>query len=393
MTNNQLFKSGKECCGCGSCINICPKNAISMKPDDMGFLYPNIDQSLCVDCGLCVKSCAFQNIREKNSPIEVYASVRKDKEKLKKSASGGIFAVVAEHILSENGAVFGCSMETEDGKFYPRHIKAENKKDLLKIQRSKYVQSDTGKIFREVKKELLTGKKILFSGTPCQVAGLKAFLKKDYENLYTLDLICHGVPSIKLFQDYISYMEQKRKIRIKDFIFRDKSSQGGLIGRITYTKNGKTFKKPVDTKLSSYYSYFLSGSIYRKSCYNCKYTNSHRTGDITIGDYWGFRKIYPDIYEKMFSIKDGISAMIINTEKGRQLFETIKDDIVFFQSDYESVSKFNPQLLQPCKKTQLYDRISEKYRKYGYSGIENLYRPTMVKNKLKKTIKKIIGRQ
>ena len=235
MNTNQLYPDKSKCCGCGSCAASCPKNAISMKNDENGFRYPVIDPEKCVDCGICLRSCAFQNIKETNIPLAVDAAVRKDREKLKKSASGGMFAVIAEKIISQGGAVYGCSMERVGGKLYPMHRKAENLRELSSLLGSKYVQSDLGNVFGDIKKELLTERKVLFCGTPCQVAGLKGFLKKDYENLLTLDLICHGVPSAKMFQDYIAHTEQKRKIKIENFRFRAKTGRTGLSGEIIYT--------------------------------------------------------------------------------------------------------------------------------------------------------------
>lgn len=391
MNTSELYSSEEKCCGCGSCANACPKNAIEMTENDCGFLYPKINKNLCVDCNMCVKSCAFQNIQEKNTPLSVFATVRKDTKKLKASASGGMFAVIAEKFIMDGGVVFGCAMENDNDIFRPVHIKAETMHDLLRLQGSKYVQSNTGKTFREAKKCLTDGKKVLFCGTPCQVAGLKGYLKKDYENLFIIDLICHGVPSAKMFQDYITYTEKKRNIKITKFRFRAKTGKTGLLGEIKYTdKKGNQKKEIITPKVSSYYSYFLDADIYRKSCYSCPYACKNRAGDITAGDFWGFAKKYSDYDKEKFVPEHGISALIVNTQKGMDFLKVIEPEIYTYKSDYESVAERNPQLVRPSYKGKNYDKIMNAYRLSGYKGVEKLFAPRLLKYKAKQSIKKII---
>lgn len=362
-----------------------------MSKNVAGFLYPEINASLCVDCGLCVKSCAFQNIQETNSPIEVYAAVRKDREKLKKSVSGGLFAVFAEKIISEGGVVAGCSMNQVDGKLYPMHIIVEDTEELLKLQGSKYVQSDMADVFSHIKKRLLTGRMVLFSGTPCQAAGLKGYLKKEYDNLIIVDLICHGVPSISMFQDYIALLEENRNIKINQFRFRVKTGQSGLSGEILYTtKNGKIQAECITPKVSSYYSYFLNASMYRESCYVCPYTCEHRPGDITIGDFWGFTKLYNDFDTNNFKINDGISAVIVNTSKGKKFFESVKDTLSLYESCYQDAALKNSQLVQPSERGTDYKKVMDAYYTVGYKGVEKLFAPVLRKYKIRQIIKKCI---
>ena len=209
----KLFKEKNDCCACGACLNICPKQAISMQKDEYGFLYPQIDKGKCIKCGLCLKTCAFQNSELKNIPIKTYAA-QSDNTDLKESASGGIFASIATNVLREGGVVYGAAMEMENDKLIVRHIAVENDADLIKLQGSKYVQSSTEKIYQDVKKKLNDNRLVLFSGTPCQVDGLNSYLGKTYDNLITIDIICHGVPNNQMFQDYIALLEEKYKDKI-----------------------------------------------------------------------------------------------------------------------------------------------------------------------------------
>lgn len=362
-----------------------------MVRDQDGFLYPDIDKEKCVDCGICVKSCSFQYSKENNTPLTVDAAVRLDKEKLKKSASGGMFAVIAENIITENGAVYGCSMERVDGKLYPMHIKAETLSELDPILGSKYVQSDLGTVFKDIKKELIVGRKVLFCGTPCQAAGLKGFLKKEWDNLLILDLICHGVPSVGMLQDYISYTEEKRGITIEDFHFRSKTGNIGHAGEMVYKdKNGISKNQLLTPKISSYYSYFLSAQICRQSCYVCPYCCENRPGDLTIGDFWSFGNKYSDYDKEKFVIADGISCVSVNTERGSAFWQRVQDQVAVYHSDYSTAADRNPQLVRPSSKGDMYDLLKETYRTQGYAGIEKIFAPTLKKYKVKQFIKKLL---
>lgn len=218
-----LFDDKKNCCACGACMNVCPKDAIRMEEDEYGFLYPQIDETKCVQCGACKKVCAYQNEQVKNAPIKCYAAVNKNKSELMKSASGGIFAAMATSVLKEGGVVFGAALDFEDGHAHPHHVAVRELSQLYRLQGSKYVQSAIENTYMEAKKELDSGKKVLFSGTPCQIAGLYGYLRKEYENLCTVDVICHGVPSARMFDDFLQNETKKRNAKsVKNYIFRDK---------------------------------------------------------------------------------------------------------------------------------------------------------------------------
>ena len=205
-----LFDDKKNCCACGACMNVCPKDAIRMEEDDYGFLYPQIDETKCVQCGACKKVCAYQNGSKLFEPKQVFVAVSKNKKQLLNSASGGVFAAVATKILKDGGVVFGATLDFENGHANPHHIKIENQKQLTKLQGSKYVQSAIGITYKQTKDYLKKGRIVLFSGTPCQISGLYEYLGKEYDNLYTIDVICHGVPNAKFFDDYLQIEKQRR---------------------------------------------------------------------------------------------------------------------------------------------------------------------------------------
>lgn len=373
MKEIKLFEDKKDCCACGACLNICPKQAISMQKDEYGFLYPQIEKGKCIKCGLCLKTCAFQNGELKNIPIKTYAA-QSDNTDLKESASGGIFASIAANVLREGGVIYGAAMEMENDKLTVRHIAVENDADLIKLQGSKYVQSSTEKIYQDVKKKLNDNRLVLFSGTPCQVDGLNSYLGKTYDNLITIDIICHGVPNNQMFQDYIALLEEKYKDKIIDFKFRDKTKGWGLTAK-GYTAKGYTAIIPAN--VSSYYYMFLKSYIYRDSCYSCKYACKNRCGDITIGDYWGVEKAHPEVLKENYyrlDYKNGISCLIVNTEQGARILEKYKSSLRLLYSAFEKVAKENRQLNHSsiCSMGKRI-KILDTYRDENYLNVERMF--------------------
>lgn len=209
MSSIVLFDDKKDCCGCGACMNVCPKNAIRMAEDEVGFVYPEIDQNLCVGCGVCKKACGYQMQPLMQKSEAVYAAASNNDNLLRKSASGGAFAVLAENVLKKGGVVYGAALPLENGKLEPKHLRIDTVERLTELQGSKYVQSAIGDTYAQAKKDLLDGKSVLFSGTPCQIAGLKQYLKKDYENLLTVDIICHGVPMQTIFPELYGRLREE----------------------------------------------------------------------------------------------------------------------------------------------------------------------------------------
>lgn len=373
-----LYDNETQCCGCEACMNICPKSAISMQENSLGCTYPQIDREKCIECGLCKKVCHYQNKEMNTSLNESYASMSKDDELLRKSASGGIFATIAKNILKDGGSVFGCSMENEDGKVIPKHIEIENVKELQKLQGSKYVQSSIGFSYKLIKEKLDEGKNVLFSGTPCQVDGLKGFLgDKEYKNLYTIDIICHGVPGQKMFSDYLKFLEKKLKGKIIGFNFRDKTIGFGFNAKVVYQKkNGEVKEKIIKSHMSSYYSLFLESEIYRENCYTCKYAGKDRAGDITIGDYWGVEKEHPEYVVEnggSLSVDKGVSCILVNNEQGKNLMETYGEGLIINESTFENASRWNRQLNQPSRHSDKREKVFKIYQEKGYKGVDKFF--------------------
>ena len=310
-----LFENKKDCCGCGACFNACPKNAVSMQEDDFGYIFPVIDSSLCVECGKCKQVCAFQNHAETNTPQEVFAAAAKNSDIIMNSSSGGVFTALAGHIIENGGIVFGAAFGED---WNVRHIAVENKDQLRLLRGSKYTQSSTGTAFRQAQELLRKGKTVLYSGTPCQIAGLKGFLGKEYDTLLTVDLVCHGVPNNRMLSDYIKLLEQKENGKIVKFTFRDKSIGWGKNGSaVIESPNGKRYRKKLWESASSYPYYFAASLICRENCYSCRYACSNRPADITLGDYWGIEKAHPQyLSDKLHDDSKGISVVIANTAKG-----------------------------------------------------------------------------
>ena len=341
------------CTGCKACADICPKDAISFVSDDEGFHIPEINNEQCIDCKLCQKHCPQNADSHQPTLQKVYAFTAKDKALLKKSASGGAFAVFAKAILEKGGVVVGCAY---DNDLRAKHILVENVSDLQKLQGSKYVQSDTAGIYKIVKERLLNGQPVLFSGTGCQIGALKSYLRKDYENLITVDIICHGVPSPLLFEKYKEYLTLKYKSSVKTYDFRNKDRNGwGLEAKIA-TDNDKHY---VTGWQDPYYLYFLKGATYRESCYQCRYNNTNRHSDITVGDYWGLMKHHPDFYDQR-----GVSVIVINSQKGFDFYNSCNDSFIDIETAFEDAASGNLNLLEPTPKTP--------NRTHIYEGITSL---------------------
>ncbi len=382
-----LFNNKKDCCDCSACRSICTKDAIYMYLDEYGFEYPKINREKCISCGLCKKVCAFQNIEETNTPIETYVGIAKDENIILNSASGGAFATIAQAYLENNGVVFGA---TFDDKFNVVHIGINKVEDLYKLQGSKYVQSSIGNTYKEVKKYLIEGKKVLFSGTPCQIAGLKGYLMKYYENLLTIDIICHGVPNSKFFKDYLRVLEDKLNGRILQLKFRDKSISWEKNGSIKYEVNRKVKIKKLYESESSYYYYFSRGDCFRESCFICKYASSNRPGDITIGDYWGIESAHPEILGKgKVKEEKGVSVIVANTQKGMTELDKL-DKIYKYTSNFSKAKIKNGQLNNPSRKSSKYNEVMNIYKNEGYKAVNDLYNKEIGIKKYKNRVKSII---
>lgn len=318
-----------------------------------------------------------------------------------KSSSGGMFAELARYVLSKGGVVFGCAMERVYDGFEVKHIYIENEKDLYKLQGSKYVQSNLGNTIKQAKEFLEQGRFVLFSGTPCQIAGLKAYLKQDYENLLTVDLSCEGTPSLKIFNDYIKYLEKNIiKHKIVDFKFRSKKhfgwSTSGFIA--IYENKGKLYEKILPQNLSSYFTYFLKGYILQDRCFECKFAGLNRVSDITIADAWGIKNEYSNLIHTTFDKNKGISLVLINSTKGLDIYNAISENIKSKLIDIKKLRKYNHPLRHPSIKSKDRNKYLFEYEKNGYDGLEKLFRKNLgmkyyyyvIKNHTPKWIKNIV---
>ncbi len=371
-----LFKDKTDCCGCGACMNVCPKQSITMQPDEYGYLYPHIDRDVCVKCHACKQVCTYQGDNYGSEPKHAFVGVNRNKEQLMNSASGGVFSALATKFLQEGGIVFGATLTFENGHANPHHISIETIEELPQLQGSKYVQSSIGNCYQKVQSFLKQGRQILFSGTPCQIAGLHGFLRKDYDNLTTIDLICHGVPNAEFFDGYIQTEKEKRKAKkITGYVFRDKKKGWGMNGRIDMeNKRGVIRSIYVPARLNSYNTLFLDGYTYRENCYTCKYACQSRISDLTIGDYWGIEDEHPELLNKgIYDERSGISCILVNTEKGKKLCSSVESLLRLDSSTFEKVQRRNGQLVVPSKKTNDRDQVLEIYKQNKYNAVENYF--------------------
>ena len=401
-----LFSDEKECCACGACMNACPKSAIQMREDQYGFVYPVINEELCVRCGACTEACIYRNHIDLHPAQQVYAAAARDDNTVARSASGGAFAVIADQVLSLGGVVYGCALVFEDGRLEPKHIRIDSAENIRLLQGSKYVQSEIGDTYRQARQDLAGGKSVLFSGTPCQIAGLKQYLKKDYEKLLTVEIICHGVPSKRLFHEFMDFYGRKLGGRITSFCFRDKSKGQGMVSRCVYQDSAGNQKESIrNGNLLAYIFFFQKSYTYRINCYSCPFARPERAADITLGDYWGFHEEYPQYRESQgLSNGRGISCVLVNTEKGKRIWDTCRDQLVSMPSEFEKVARHNDQLREPSKYDPQRETILQVFETEGYAGVERYFTGRFKKDIAKQTlafmapkgfkrlIKKLIGR-
>lgn len=392
MKSIELIGSADKCCGCGACYVSCPQYAITMKESQEGFLYPVINESLCIDCKRCLKVCKFKAPQLNTGEKQTYAAHAIDTD-MRKVASGGIFSSLAQSVLDAQGIVYGCAMFHDDGQLVAKHICVTQKEELDKLKGSKYVQSNAADVYCDVKDNLLKQKVVLFSGTPCQIAGLKGYLQREYPTLYTVEVVCHGVPSLKLFQSYIGYIEGIEKIRIIDFKFRDKTQGWKLYGKMVLKNtNGDITEKYFETEESSYYQMFLNSYTYRDSCYKCPFASENRQADITIGDYWCIELVHPELFTDnggSLNMSDGVSCIVVNNKQGNNLLKKHGQGVLKWESTYAKASKYNAQLIRSSMLKPERKKVFELYEQ-GYDKIEKWYQKRLAKIKLERKIRKMI---
>lgn len=374
MSEFKIFNKYQECCGCEACMNACRQNAIIMKKDKYGFFYPDIDENKCVKCGQCKAVCSFTkpNKYGKGQDLAVYAAASKDTELLLHSSSGGIFGELANHILQNGGVVFGAAW---NDKLEVHHIQVSAIDDLAKLHGSKYIQSHIGDSYQLAKNVLDNGKKVLYSGTPCQISGLMSYLRKDYSNLYTVDLICHGVGSETFLKEDVQYLAKGRTIN--KVMFRTKVNGWGTSGKLVLERNHEI---PYNCLTSPYYYYYLDCAMFRDSCYHCRFSSEYRLGDLTLGDYWRIESAHPE-GKNIFDLNKGVSCVLVNSMRGKELLKQISDKLILVESDIDKIKKRNAQLVKCCLEPLKRKALFSCYEKEGYDGIVQYWKKHEKKEK------------
>ena len=377
-----------RCCGCSACYAACPKDAISMKPDDFGLRYPEVDPDKCIDCGICEKVCSFRPVDDSELP-DSFAVRHKDLSTVRESTSGAVFTALSDKVLEEGGTVYGAAY---DESFRVVHKRAVDKAARDEFRKSKYVQSDMGNVFRQVRTDLRKGRKVLFSGTPCQTAGLKSYIGPALsDGLYLADIVCHGVPSPKVWEAYLDWMQEKEKGRILKANFRDKD-YGWRSCVETFEFEGRKVAS------KSYAFMYYRHLALRESCSECPYADIHRPSDITMADYWRKDRNCPDFA----SDNMGCSLVLCHTGKGRELLQSVSDSLMMVKVELNRCIQPNmtrPSALHPYRKRFERDftergleYVMKRYGDRGWRyGVTSIF--TAVYQFFRQTARKILGRR
>lgn len=390
-TNDSKIKnvrdlSNKKCTGCNVCSLVCPFEAIKMEEDGEGFIFPRIDEGKCRECGMCAKKCPSLNTLPKVYPNSTYLCLSNDKAK-SKSASGGVFITLAKYfITSLNGVVYGAVL---DDKLQCKHMEATTLDQLTPMQNSKYIQSEVGDIYEKAKKRLIEGRNVLFSGTPCQIAGLKSFLGRDYANLLTIEVVCHGVPNQKFWNIYLKDLNKKGIV--KQYIFRNRENKASQSVTSRVPRRGTQEATIVASWGISripalhdpFYGPFVKCESYRQSCYYCQYAHKERVADLTMGDC-DSDKLYPDFYPEQSK-----SILLVNTEKGKSIWKSIDTFFEYIQLDYDKETVVNTPLRYPSVKPVTRDILYKDLNILKFDEFKKRYshKPSIFKNIISNIIK------
>ena len=377
---------GDACTGCFACMSACPKRCISSECREFGHAYPVVDEMTCIECGECLRVCHAYGAR----PFalfsgKAFAAQANDNEILSTSSSGGVFAVIAREFIERGGVVYGVAWEKGSAA---KHRRVDTVEGLECLRRSKYVQSDTRGIYEAIESDLVRGSSVLFSGVPCQVAALYEYLGRHPDNLVTIDLICHGVPSARLFGEYLSWLEGDTGSKIADYRSRDKAKAGwSCLGSIRLmcadSNSSKSYYTiPAD---DPYTLLFNAGVDFRESCYTCRYANGDRVGDITLGDFWGVEPL-----DLPIDIKKGVSAVLANSERGLDTIDSLVNEMSLIEVRYSDIARKNSNLNAPSMCPEIRSQLNEEYNRGGFRAVVPAIRVALRRDIIKNKIKRML---
>ncbi len=378
-----FLKEVNRCNGCSACANVCPKNCITMQADDLGFLYPQIDNELCINCGICEKTCPVFNKSQFESVMKAYAVKNNDTNIVSESSSGGVFTAIAEDIIRNGGVVFGVAF-SEDFKSV-RHIAVENSNDLSLLRGSKYVQSEIGDSYFKAKEYLEKGRQVLFTGTPCQIEGLLSYLRKPYDNLLTQDIVCHGVPAPAVWEKYVDLMQSKNNSQIGDVSFRSKVSGWKTYSMKMVFENDKEYC--VKNSQDQYMKGFLDNLYLRSSCYDCAFKTASRKADITLADFWGVWSLHPEFYSE-----SGVSLVLCHSKKGNAIINSIANRVDIIETDPQKALEFNSAATKSVPHNPQRKSFVEDFKALPFEETMKKYCTPAKVNPIKSKIKSIVKR-
>lgn len=367
------IKDKKDCCGCQACATICAKHCITMQADEEGFLYPMVDKDTCTDCGLCMKVCPVINQSEPRKPLKVYAAKNKNEEIRRQSSSGGIFTLLAEKVIAEGGVVFGARF---DENWDVIHSKTDTLEGIAAFRGSKYVQSTIGDTYREAREFLKKGRKVLFSGTPCQIAGLRKYLRKDYDNLLTVDVMCHGVPSPKIWREYLCSLQLSN---IGAISHKDKSTGWRRYSISVKDTDGKVIYTEIASE-NKYLSAFVKNYILRPSCFSCPAKEGKSLSDITLADYWGIEHLLPHLDDNK-----GTSFICSNTQKGGMIVDNL--NLILATTDYHKSLPYNSCIVQSTNEPLDREIFWQNYIKKGIKALPKVKKTNLLKRIVKRLLR------
>jgi coenzyme F420-reducing hydrogenase beta subunit len=371
----------QNCCGCYACYNICPPQCIHMQPDVEGFWYPVVEIDECTECGLCEQVCPIlENMSAGNYDPLAYACINNNEAIRLGSSSGGLFTLIAEQVIEGGGVVFGANFNEH---FEVEHRCVELKEELVKLRGSKYLQSRISETYKQAKQLLKSGRKVLFTGTPCQIAGLKSYLGKSYDNLLCVDIICHGVPSPEVWKKYIDYRQAKAASAAQRISFRRKDDGWKRYSVSFLFENNTEYRQTLDKDL--YMRAFLKNVCLRPSCYACEFKTIHRESDITLADFWGIQSMLPDMDDDK-----GTSLIFVNSQAGKAMIEQIAVKMQFKDVDINEAVKYNSAAIKSVAPNPNREKFFKELHELSFDELVKKYCTDKLSVRVKRKVKLVV---